>query len=131
MRDGYKGMPTMIRVGCYQIDLVVGTYEDHEQEGTYGHFNSFQHRISIRPGLIPLKVANTFIHEVLHAIHWVYGLMRPGSSGPAAPDEPTEEEYTTQTANGLCAFWQDNPEAMKWWVSNVALDPQKPPKDTK
>ena len=112
----YKGMPKTVRIGCYQFDVRVGTYEDHEQEGTYGHMNSFQKRISLRPGMTSQQAANTFIHEVIHAVHWVYGLLRH-------PDEPqpTEEEYTMLTANGLCAFLQDNPEAMRWWQRNLML----------
>lgn len=116
MRDAYKGMPARVRVGCHIFNIVVGSYENHEEEGTYGHMNSFQNRISLRPGLPGLKLANTFLHEVLHAIHWVYGLSKH-------PEErqPSEEEYTELGANGICAFWQDNPEAIKWWARNLCL----------
>lgn len=117
MTDCYKGMPTRVRIGCFVIDVIVGSYEDHEQEGTYGHLNMFQKRISVRPGMASHQLANTFIHEVMHGIHSVYGLMR-------GPDEtqPTEEEYTTLTANGLCAFWQDNPKAAAWWSKLLKLE---------
>lgn len=121
MSDVYQGMPNAVRVGCYEFEVRVGSYEDHEQEGSYGHMNSFQQRISLRPGLSAHKAANTFIHEVIHAIHWVYGLLRH-------PDEPqpSEEEFTMLTANGLCAFWQDNPAAVAWWQKNLPIKAAKP-----
>ncbi len=113
MRDltHYKGIPTKVRVGCFTYSVIIGSPEDHEVEGTYGHMSSFMQHISLRPRMSAHQLANTFIHEVLHAIHYVYGLIKH-------PDEPqpSEEEYTTLSANGLCAFWQDNPEAMRWWV---------------
>jgi len=117
MTDVYKGLPAKVRIGCHLFDVVVGTYENHEEEGTYGHMNSFQKRISLRPGMCATQAANTFIHEVIHAIHWTYGLFK-GDEEP----QPTEEEYTMLAANGLCAFVQDNPAAIKWWQRNLALE---------
>jgi hypothetical protein len=116
MNDSYKNIPKTVRIGCYSIDVLVGTYEDHEQEGSYGHMNSFRQRISVRPGMSRHKLANTFIHEVLHAIHWVYGLM------PAEDRQLTEEDFTELTANGLCAFWQDNPKACTWWAKLTSIE---------
>jgi len=113
--DPYKGMPGMVRVGGFLFDIVIGTPQDHEQEGTYGHMNSFQKRISVRPGMCSQQLANTFIHEVIHAIHWDRGLVRDEEEIGA----PSEEEYTMLLANGLCAFWQDNPHATKWWAKTI------------
>lgn len=110
MSDVYKGIPKKVRIGCFVLDVIVGTSLDHEQAGTYGHMNPFQKHISLRPGMDAGQLSNTFIHEVIHAIHWVYGLIR----SPEAP-QPSEEDYTELTANGLCAFWQDNPKAVLWW----------------
>lgn len=51
-------------------------------------------------------LANTFIHEVIHAINYSMGI----SSGD-------EENLTNRLANGLTAFFKENPEAHKWWTS--------------
>lgn len=56
------------------------------------------------------SLANTFLHEVLHAIHWIAGLLNDDSS--------SEEKYTNLGANGLCLFIQDNPEAWDWFMKN-------------
>jgi len=114
MNNPYKGIPESIRVGCYDFRIIVGTHTAHEQDGTFGHMSSLEQSIHVRPGMTGKKLANTFIHECIHAIHWVYGLWRREDETPA-----TEEQYTEFSSNGICALWQDNPEAMKWWNKAV------------
>jgi hypothetical protein len=115
MSDFYKGMPKSVRIGCYDFIVEVGTRNEHEN--TFGWNDTFQQKISLAAGLRSQKLANTFIHEVIHGIHWFHGLLfRPEGVSPAS-----EEEFTTLTANGLCAFWQDNPEAVKWWNKLVNI----------
>jgi len=107
----YRGMPSQVRIGCFIFDVVVGGNLEHQVlTNSYGFMAPTLKRIGISEGLSPIEVANTFIHECMHAIHLVYGLMRDCDEA-----SPTEEEYTTLTANGLCAFWQDNPKACAWW----------------
>ncbi len=114
MTDFYKGIPKAVRIGCYTYRVEVGSV--HEHLNSFG-WNSMEHRvISIAPGLRGEQLANTFLHECLHGIHWVYGLLTPPTD-PSMPSMlPDEEAFTTYGVNGLCAFWQDNPEAMKWWL---------------
>jgi hypothetical protein len=51
-------------------------------------------------------LANTFLHEVIHTINYSMGI----NSGD-------EENLTNRLANGLTAFFKDNPDAHKWWTS--------------
>jgi len=53
-------------------------------------------------------LANTFLHEVIHAINY--------SMGIASGDE---ENLTNRLANGLCAVWKENPDVFKWWAATV------------
>lgn len=53
----------------------------------------------------PQVAANTFNHEVLHAIHNVQSV----------GDSDEEERFTNSTANGLTQFMLDNPDAWVWW----------------
>lgn len=108
----YRNVPKSVRVGCYLFRIEVAEFEDHEAEGSFGHMNPISQKIRLRPGMTAQNLANTFIHEVLHAI---YFYLRPN-------DEEGEEAYVTNGANGLCAFWQDNPEAVKWWVNLLKLE---------
>ena len=51
-------------------------------------------------------LADTFLHEVLHAVGNLMGV------------EYETEEQTVQTfATGLTTFWQANPGALRWWAS--------------
>lgn len=50
-------------------------------------------------------LAETFIHECLHACHAEAGLT----------DASTEEDFTTFDAKALCRLEQDNPSAMRWY----------------
>lgn len=70
--------------------------------------------ILIWEGLKPDVLAETVLHEVLHAMHWEAGLT----------DDSGEEAFTTLTAKSLCKFYQDNPTATRWVLACL-----KPPKD--
>lgn len=59
--------------------------------------------------LDPQALAETFLHECLHAMHQESGVV----------DESTEEQCTTLDAKSLCRLWQDNPAAMRWWIQLV------------
>lgn len=109
MTDVYAGIPKFVRVGCYVFAVEIGEHADHESESTFGHTNFHSQKIRLRPGMNAQNLANTFLHEVIHAINWFHGLY----------DENTEEEFTTRGANGLCAFWQDNPDAVAWWYRTL------------
>lgn len=116
MNDVYKGMPKLVRVGCFQFKIEIGDFEDHEAETSFGHCNVLSQKIRLRPGMSGQNLANTFIHEVLHAIHWFHDLK----------DADTEEDFTTRGANGLVAFWQDNPKAIGWWTRTLLLKDKEP-----
>ena len=114
MIDPYKNIPKTVRIGCYIFRVEVAEFEDHEAEGSFGHMNPISQKIRLRPGMTSQNLANTFIHEVLHGIHWFH-------SCGESPDD-VEEEYTNKGANGLCAFWQDNPKAVAWWAKLLKIE---------
>jgi len=106
MTELYKGIPKKLKIGCYQFRIEVTEAEDSEAEGQFGHMNPVNQKIRLRPGMTAQNLSDTFIHEVIHAIHWVAALH----------DGSTEEEFTLLGAHGLCSLWQDNPQAMAWWA---------------
>jgi hypothetical protein len=67
-------------------------------------------------------LANTFLHEVIHAINYGMGI-----------SSADEENLTNRLANGLCATWRENPEAFKWWAAllRVRKKPTKKPPSAK
>jgi len=102
----YAGIPKHLKVGCYKFRIEVTEAEDSEADVTFGHMNPINQKIRVRPGMTAQNLADTFIHEVLHAIHWVASLH----------DGSDEEEFTLMSAHGLCSLWQDNPKQMAWWA---------------
>ena len=112
--SAYKSLPKTVRIGCYSFRVEVGESDDHEAEGTFGHMNGISMKIRVRPGMNDQKLANTFIHEVIHGLN-----LWSGAGVNCDSFSDTEEDFTYKIANGLCAFWQDNPNAMKWWADTV------------
>lgn len=112
----YRSMPKAVRVGCFQFKVTMGAIE-HDMTSSFGFMAPSMKLISVAPNMSAQELANTFMHEVIHAIHHVYGLMRH----PEDP-QPSEEEYTNLTANGLCAFFQDNPQACAWWMKTLRAE---------
>ncbi len=51
-------------------------------------------------------LANTFLHEVIHAVNYSMNI-----------DSGDEEKLTNRLANGLCSVWSENPRVWAWWSS--------------
>lgn len=119
MSDVYKGIPTRVRVGSHWFKVEIGGRDDHESGGTFGFMDSLTQKISVRPGMTAQNLANTFIHECIHAMNWV---SRAGATADGYSE--IEEDFTCKIANGLCAFMQDNPKAMEWFARLNSLDYQ-------
>jgi hypothetical protein len=119
--DHYARMPTSVRIGCHMFKIEVGDSAQHEEARTFGHVNFTSQKISLRPGMSSQNLANVFLHEVLHALHWWMGA---GYDWKTETKNDYEEMFTYWGANALCAFWQDNPDAIQWLNSLLAL-PQR------
>lgn len=107
----YAGIPKKLKIGCYSFRVEVLEADDAEADGQFGHMNPVNQKIRVRPGMTAQNLSDTFIHEVMHAIHWLADLH----------DGSNEEAFTLLSAHGLCSLWQDNPKAMKWWMELNAM----------
>ena len=65
-----------------------------------------QQQIVLAEGQSREALADTFLHEVLHAVGHLMGV-----------DYENEEQVVQTFATGLTTFWQANPGALKWWAS--------------
>jgi hypothetical protein len=109
-------MPKSVRIGCFDFEVRIMSEDESDGSNAVGINFILKNRIGVRvQGMTPQQIANTLIHEVIHAIHYNHGLS----------DESDEETYTTLTANGICQFWQDNPKAIAWWEKAIALKESK------
>ena len=114
-KQHYRNIPKRIKIGNLWFGVDIHDDGDAESHGTFGHMNPVNQRIRIRRGMAPQLLASVFIHEVIHAIYFNSYLFGPDGG----PDEETVVRHTTA---GLCQLWQDNPEALRWWVKCNATE---------
>lgn len=94
-------LPKTLRIG-YETYRVNRLSPDANDEG---NFCSDTRTINIHAdGAAPRKVANTIIHETLHAIFYQSGMGNVTNQ---------EEAIVNGIANGLSQVMRDNPEAMR------------------
>ena len=106
-------LPKSVRVG-YR-DYAVNEYDARmaEAERQWGWHSSGLHEIQVRlSGLRDSEIANTLLHEVLHAAYQVADIKQGDD----------EERTVTAIANQLTQVWRDNPELIAF-ISD-ALTPQ-------
>ena len=105
----YETLPDFVQIGPYQFIVELVSHEHTMEAGYFGFCDYSRQVIRVSEELTPNNLANTMMHEVMHGIHWVYGVS----------DASTEEQTTEMSANGLCKLAQDNPEFMQWWLRTI------------
>lgn len=104
-------LPDTIRVGPF--DMLILKMDEHRAaaEMKWGFFSSIEQVIAIQ-GPMPTrqKAADTFIHEVNHAIWWAYGL----------EDEDKEERTVGTLATGWVQVYRDNAWLLGWLKKALA-----------
>lgn len=115
--EHYLTMPKSVRIGCYDFEICVMDSCDAESNREFGHINYLNQKIRIRPGMLAQKLANTFLHEVMHGIFLVQNV------NCGENEEHTQENFVIAAANGLCAFWQNNKETTQWWSRLITIRP--------
>lgn len=106
--DAYLTIPKSVRISGYDFIVEVSETADSYANGEHGHTNFLSQKIRLSPALTNQDLGNTFLHECMHAMHWLYGL----------DDGDTEERFTNLGANALCAFFKDNPKATAWIIKS-------------
>lgn len=110
VEDVYKGLPRRIHVGAYTFRVVIAAAAGHEHlEDADGMTVFDELRIYLRAGPNLQLALNTVMHEVTHAINWVYGVT----------DDSTEEQFTAQHTNGQLEVWMRNPRLLNWKVKQL------------
>ncbi|WP_298983369.1 hypothetical protein [uncultured Roseibium sp.] len=113
MKNPFKTLPGKITVGYQTLDIDVLDVIPANNIGGY----SGQHgRISIDRAYHgkPEELANTVLHEVLHACFHTSGLT-------GLPPGETEELTVTVLGNALTQVFRDNPEFLDWVSKTLAL----------
>ena len=62
--------------------------------------------IALCTNLTDQAMADTFLHECIHAVGYAMGV-----------EWKREEIVAHRVATGLCMMWKDNPNVFKWWAN--------------
>ena len=108
MSDLSKSLPKKIRVSYTDLDLVL-TDEPGFLKECYGEFNSSQNQLTLAQDIGPHDLANTLLHELIHASVWYGGLKDEGS---ALEDDKQEEHVVNVITNQLCQILRDNQKVL-------------------
>lgn len=105
-------LPDSVRIGPF--DVRIREYSDVEaaEAGNYGSWHETSLTICIDLDRPPLKVVDTVIHEVGHALWWVYRLRR----------KDDQERIVAALATGWTQVWRDNPELLGWMAAMLKED---------
>lgn len=98
-------LPDTIRVGPFTYTLVKWNQNTSVGYRVYGEHSALELQIRLSRGMAaPTKLVDTFIHEISHAIFWVYGVGK----------DDDEERIVAQFGTAWVALYLDNPWLAPW-----------------
>jgi len=116
--------PIGIKVGWkdLKIEYVDPTFKKNNAD-FWGQFVARKGLIEIQREAQGDDLANTLLHEVLHAIVYSSSL---NSEGGALEEDKHEEQVVNSVTNHLMAVFKDNPWFLDWLKEQIQPHNQKP-----
>lgn len=105
LKSLYDTMPKTIRVGNLTYKVYAQRSVQMDMMQCMGVCLLDKSEIWVSPDLHDQMLAETLLHEVIHAIHANFDLT----------DDCNEERYTLLTARGIAQLWYDNPKLIEWF----------------
>lgn len=99
--------PATIQILHLEFELRFADETFFDAAGAYGHCDKKRQVITVFKDMRPALMADTTLHECLHAMHFAVG----------CEEEMREEQIALQFAGPLCMLIRDNPELMDWLTS--------------
>ena len=109
-----KGLPNTVRIGYkdVRIKYVRPDFKKWEMTDCFGEYDYRQNVIQIQHDLCGQEMANTIIHEIMHAAVQVAGL----NQEKAPLEKPEfEEAVVNQLTNVMMGVFRDNP----WMIDMI------------
>ena len=97
-------LPKKIKIAHMDIEVEAWPHRSANARSAYGEFSGEEGMIRIDTTQHPYKVAETFLHELHHAIFWVYKMQ----------DDDEEERTVATFATGMAQVFRDNPHVFKF-----------------
>ena len=103
-------MPASVKVGYRTYRLELWTEQQATDEDSDGESDHEAGAIRLDPRMDPQKAGNTVLHELIHAVWYVWSL----------PEENIGEELAVGgITNGLATVLRDNPGLFAWIERNL------------
>lgn len=99
--------PTKVQV--LNLEYAIRWVDNAIQIGSEAHgWCDFENQLIVINGdNSPQIVAETWLHEVLHALLFALDLVDTSNID--------HEQIVSRTATGICTIWKQNPAAFRWW----------------
>ena len=95
-------LPGIIRVGPFDMRILPWAHQEAATRGKFAEFTVPEFAIRIDVSMPPAKIVDSLIHELNHAIFWVYGI----------EDRDKEERLVGTLATAWTAIFRDSPEVL-------------------
>lgn len=110
-KEAVAALPDSVMVGPFQYAIKPVSVHVSMEDNRFGCFYSASFIIEIQEDIPSVaKAVDTLLHEILHAIWWVYGL----------EDVDKEERSVGTMATALTALHRDNPWLSGWIAKALA-----------
>lgn len=92
-------LPKTVKIGHFVFDVLPMGTPEREAANAYGVFESKYLQIRLDMNAPEKIIIDSFLHEILHGIWWVFGM----------DDEDNEERTIRVMSTGLATVFADNP----------------------
>ncbi len=97
-------LPQAIKIAAFDIKIEEWKPISASANRRYGEFSSMESNIRIDTSVNYIKIVDTLLHEISHAIYWAYGM----------EDEDKEERIVATFATAWTQIYRDNPFLLQW-----------------
>ena len=97
-------LPKKVKVAAFDIKVRTWGHREADALERFGQFSAVEGAIRINGELSPIKLIDTLLHEIGHAIYWAYGI----------EDEDKEERVVGTFATAWTQVYRDNPELLEF-----------------
>jgi predicted heme/steroid binding protein len=108
MSELLKLLPKKIKISFADVDIETSDDTKFTEEN-FGEYDSRNNKITISTNSTDRDIANTLLHEIVHASVWYGGLK---DDGAALEDDKHEEHVVNVLTNQLCQIFRDNPKIL-------------------
>jgi hypothetical protein len=108
MSDLLRLLPRKIKISFADVDIETSDDTQFAEEN-FGEYDSRSNKITLSSNSTDRDIANTLLHEIVHACVWYGGLK---DDGAALEDDKHEEHVVNVITNQLCQIFRDNPKIL-------------------